>query len=250
MSKAMEATQKYGIEVGKPLILENLSTRRGEDRYRWVVVEKVGNKFFYVSTLPTERFFLETLKIEAKDFANYRLHLSLHKLTVDLLAQHTYQYLVGFFADYGNQQRQYDPEQLVEVCKILGVESAIFDGIRDKVGKQLSPLYSDGTVQKDDLFKVYQQPSRLSKAETVLTPKYQAVIEVERLHLCICLVDTKIGEKLAFPDGYEDQLKIYQTLDKRWIVDFSPVFDRGDLAEYIEEQLRSFGLTEIKVVEQ
>lgn len=40
-----------------------------------------------------------------------------------------------------NQQKQYDPGQLVEVCKILGVETVVIDDIRDKVGKQLNSLY-------------------------------------------------------------------------------------------------------------
>lgn len=103
--------------------------------------------------------------------------------------------------------------------------------------------------KKDDLFKACQL-SQPSKVVPMLTPTYQAVIEVGPSFLCIYLIDVKIGEKLAFPDEYEDQLKIYQTSDKRWIVDFFPVFDRNDLVEYIEEQLRSFGLTRIKVTDQ
>lgn len=82
---------------------------------------------------------------------------------------------------------------------------------------------------------------------TTLKPKYQAVIEVYPYHLCLYLADVKIGEKLTVPEGYSDQIKIYQTLDKKWIIDFSVVFDRNDLVSYIEEQLHSFGLRMIEV---
>jgi len=57
----------------------------------------------------------------------------------------------------------------------------------------------------------------------------------------------KIGEKLTVPEGYSDQMKIYQTLDKKWIIDFSVVFVQNDLVNYVEQQLRSFGLKIIEV---